>query len=95
MKKYSPEETERILQSLDQLKPAEVNPFLFEKIKNRLNQTNRISRGKMIGWSFAVGILLLVNFGSLLKKQHQNHTVSTDTEPMNQSKNWDDNAYYY
>ncbi len=74
MKEQLRHKVEETLNSLDDLQRAEANPFLYGRIRNRLESYKEVI-SKPIAWRMAIalGIVALVNIISILhfSKDHQ------------------------
>jgi len=65
--------------SLTGLKPAEVNPYLYSKILNRLNSGSQYAPAKLV-WATALSMLVLVVLNIMAAKNTQSSVKTTDTE---------------
>ncbi|CAN5123764.1 hypothetical protein BH09BAC3_BH09BAC3_30080 [soil metagenome] len=54
------EEIESILSSLDGLKPVSANPFLYEKIRNRIQAKHPVTQ-PVLKWALALSFILILN----------------------------------
>jgi hypothetical protein len=79
---------ERTMESLDNLPQAEANPYLFEKVMNRMQRSEKeslLSKKLLLRLSFVLALLVLLNIISV-KKYHsgrsENDRSSADNEYM-------------
>jgi hypothetical protein len=77
-------EAEKTLQVMDGIGKAEVNPYLYSKILNGINEPT--VAGKRFNFKLALGaivICLLINLATLLFVQVNNYTAETTTVSTN------------
>jgi hypothetical protein len=81
-----------ILQNASEINEVEANPFLFEKINNRLSVRSEAVKYKVkykLGWAVAIALVVALNVSTLLiyslkdQKQNEAASVSALTAELN------------
>lgn len=67
---------DEILNSLDGMQRAEANPFLYQKIKNRLEAPGKAAISPQMGWRLAVALATVILL-NVLTLQHFKKGEST------------------
>lgn len=80
-----------ILESSEDIKPAEPNPFLYHKIMSKLEgagYSKPISTSYITKWAFAASAMILLNISGLItynkwvKQQHEEVALSALSKEM-------------
>ena len=88
-------EIEKTLNSLDSLQKAEIHPFLYEKIKHRMQQGKIETKPSLtFSWKLAsvLVIVIFINVFTCVKYKNQEASQKTNTE---NNTNSDTENYYY
>lgn len=83
--------------SLNGLKPAEVNPYLFSKINSRINAKNEVAPSKLV-WGGALAFLLLLFINIVAIKISSGSGQKNNSDLQNLEKQFqiiNDNAINY
>ncbi|MER3471468.1 MAG: hypothetical protein C4330_09060 [Chitinophagaceae bacterium] len=71
---------EQILNSLDGMQRAEANPFLFQKIKNRMQQKDEPIISLQMGWRLALALATVIALNMFtfqhFKNEHNSNRAS-------------------
>jgi len=79
------------------IKEVEVNPFLFQKILNKINQPEIapvLSFRYKMNWAFAISFVILLNFSSMLfykslvQKKNQDINIDALSKEINPTTNF-------
>jgi hypothetical protein len=75
----TPEKIEQVLSSLDGLQRAEASPFLYTRLKGRLQKVNEFVPAR-IAWGIAaaLGVVLLLNLATIKQLPAQHQTVTNN-----------------
>jgi hypothetical protein len=72
------EKIEKTLNSMENIHPAKANPFLYEKIRNRMNEKNKVKsagRGFVFAAALTIIAVLILNISAL--KNYSDKTAIT------------------
>ena len=72
-----------VMASVEGMERPDANPFLYEKIKYRMEQGSNVrhsfNRTSVVGWAAAVVMLLAINGVSIVNKiSREKHTLHTE-----------------
>ncbi len=71
-------EIEEILKSLDGIQRSQANPFLFEKIKGRMqSQKSPIASPAFAKWAIALGLITMLNVFTWIKTNSDNRETDS------------------
>ncbi len=87
-------EIEKTLNSLDKLQKAEMHPFLYEKIRHRMQEgKNKPVNGVVFSWKMAFAFTVILSINVLACWNYKKDVVVQDTNTS--ASNTSPDNYYY
>ena len=86
-----------ILETASGIKETDVNPFLYQKITDRLNQSEKSIRPSLkynLGWAVAISVVIALNVSSLfiyntkIHKQQESASIEALSNEMISTTNY-------
>ncbi len=85
-----------VLESASKIEDVETNPFLYEKVLNRLNEKH--SKAKVIrfsiGWAAAILLFVTLNLSTIIIYQSRNHEQNESAAIKELSNEMNSNTTY-